>query len=222
MRPGPDPALTRPGRFRVLFVSTGNVCRSPMAERIAEQELASSLGPEARQFGWTSAGTWGHDGAPMEPHARKVLLERGAPIDGFVARELLHEHVVVSDLVLTGSREQYGQVRLFDAHAARRTFPMREFARLARQIRPGSLPGSATSRARILVDRVAELRDRAGVARAGDDIADPYGAPLHVFRLCAQEVAECLSAFVTHVAYVAESGGCDPRFARQHSIARLE
>ncbi|MGQ0845777.1 MAG: arsenate reductase/protein-tyrosine-phosphatase family protein [Sporichthyaceae bacterium] len=184
----------------MLFVSTGNVCRSPLAERIAEQQLTRALGIEADLFRWASAGTWGHDGAPMEPNARTVLHERGAREEGFVARELVHEHVVLADLVLTGSREQCGQVRLFDGHAARRAFSMREFARLARQVRPGSLPGSATARARGLVERVADLRDRAGQSRSSDDIADPYGAPLHVFRLCAQEITECVGTFVAHVA----------------------
>ncbi len=196
----PDHAQSRPGRFRVLFVSTGNVCRSPMAERIAELELSRALGAEANLFRWSSAGTWGHDGAPMEPHARKVLAERGARSEGFVAQELLHEHIALADLILTGSREQCGQVRLFDPHAAHRAFALREFARLSRQVRPDSLIGSATARARTLTDRLADLRDRIGGARPSDDIADPYGAPLHVFRLCAQEITECVSAFASHVA----------------------
>lgn len=194
-----DHGQMRPGRFRVLFVSTGNVCRSPMAERIAEQELARALGPEAGLFRCGSAGTWGHDGAPMEPHARKVLAERGARSENFVARELLHEHIALADLILTGSREQCGQVRLFDPHAAARAFALREFARLAREVRPGSLIGSTTARARILAGRAAELRERTGPARPSDDIADPYGAPLHVFRLCAQEIAECVATFVSHL-----------------------
>lgn len=190
----------RPGRFRVLFVSTGNVCRSPIAERIAEQELSRALGAEAGLFRWSSAGTWGHDGAPMEPYARKVLVERGARDEGFVAQELLHEHITLADLILTGSREQCGQVRLFDPHASRRAFVLREFARLARRVARDHLPGSATARARVLADRVADLRERTGPARSGDDIADPYGAPLHVFRLCAQEIAESLATFVAHIA----------------------
>lgn len=189
----------RPGRFQVLFVSTGNVCRSPMAERIAEREFSKALGGDAPLFRWSSAGTWGHDGAQMEPHARKVLAERGARDEGFVARELLHEHIAVADLILTGSREQCGQVRLFDPHAARRAFALREFARLARQVRPDSLSGSATARARTLAERVADLRERHAPGRTDDDLADPYGAPLHVFRLCAQEIAECLSTLVAHI-----------------------
>jgi protein-tyrosine phosphatase len=170
-----------------------------MAERIAEREFAQASGGDAALFRWTSAGTWGHDGAPMEPHARKVLAERGARDDHFVARELLPEHIATADLILTGSREQCGQVRLFDPHAMQRAFALREFARLARQVRPDSLTGPATARARALVDRVADLRERNGPGRANDDIADPYGAPLHVFRLCAQEITECLSALVAHI-----------------------
>jgi hypothetical protein len=51
-----------------------------------------------------------------------------------------------------------------------------------------------------LVCTLAELRTRLGSAVRSTDIADPYGAPLHVFRLCAEQISECLGAFVGLVA----------------------
>jgi protein-tyrosine phosphatase len=188
------------GRFEVLFVSTGNVCRSPLAERIVEHELDVALGPAAAAFRLASAGTWGHDGAAMEPHARQVLVERGVRHSGFVARELLPEHLVVADLVLTGSAEQRHQVTLLDAHAVARAFTLREFARLAEGMNVSGLPDSAPARARELVARMAARRAQLPAALVEDDIADPYGAPLHVFRLCAEQISECLGAFVGLVA----------------------
>jgi protein-tyrosine phosphatase len=184
------------GRFEVLFVSTGNVCRSPLAERIAERALDVALGDAAGAFRATSAGTWGHDGASMEPHARQVLVERGVRHTGFVARELLPEHLAVADLVLTGSAEQRHQVILLDPHAADRAFTLRGFARLAAGVDIGDLPDSAPARARELVARIAARRERVSAGPADEDIADPYGAPLHVFRLCAEQVSECLAVFV--------------------------
>jgi protein-tyrosine phosphatase len=186
--------------FSVLFVSTGNVCRSPMAERLAERNLTRMLGAAAEAFPLSSAGTWGHDGAPMEQHARTVLTEEGARITGFVARELLPEQIAPADLVLTASAEQRHQVRLTDPQAAERAFTLREFAWLARAV---DLPGDAeapTARARALVDAVTQLRRRLPSAPYAEDIADPYGAPLHVFRVCAAEIVECLTVFVEHVA----------------------
>jgi len=184
------------GRFEILFVSTGNVCRSPLAERLVEQELHAALGDAAGAFRVASAGTWGHDGASMEPHARQVLLERGARHSGFVARELLPEHLAVADLVLTGSVEQRHQVTLLDAHAVARAFTLRELARLARGVDVTALPAAAPARARELVSRIAERREQLHAGPVDDDIADPYGAPLHVFRLCADQISSCLGAFV--------------------------
>jgi protein-tyrosine phosphatase len=188
------------GRFEILFVSTGNVCRSPLAERIVEHELDVALGAGAGAFRVASAGTWGHDGAAMEPHARQVLVERGVRHTGFVARELLPEHLTVADLVLTGSAEQRHQVTLLDAHSVARAFTLREFARLAEDVDTRNLPESAPARARELVARVAARRAQIGAQPVEDDIADPYGAPLHLFRLCAEEISECLDAFVNLVA----------------------
>jgi protein-tyrosine phosphatase len=187
------------GRFEVLFVSTGNVCRSPLAERIAEHELNLALGDAAAGFRMASAGTWGHDGASMEPHARQVLVERGIRDTGFVARELLPEHLAVADLVLTGSAEQRHQVTLLDAHAVGRAFTLREFARLAGAVDTGDLPDPAPARARALVARVAARREHVTTLPVDDDIADPYGAPLHVFRLCAEQISGCLGAFIALV-----------------------
>jgi protein-tyrosine phosphatase len=184
------------GRFETLFVSTGNVCRSPLAERIAEHELALSLGGAAAPFRMASAGTWGHDGASMEPHARQVLAERGIRHTGFVARELLPEHLAVADLVLTGSAEQRHQVTLLDPHAVDRAFTLREFARLAAGVDTRDLPDAAPARARALVARIAARREHVATLPVDDDIADPYGAPLHVFRLCAEQISACLDAFL--------------------------
>jgi len=183
--------------FRILHVSTGNVCRSPITERLTRHALAARLGdPLWGGLIVESAGTWGHDGAAMEPHARQVLIERGARHTGFVARELLPEHLAVADLVLTGSAEQRHQVTLLDAHAVARAFTMREFARLADGLDVTDLPESAPARARAMVARIAARRAHLPAGPVEDDIADPYGAPLHVFRLCADQISGCLNGFV--------------------------
>ena len=187
-------------RFSILFVSTGNICRSPMAERLAERELSRALGTDAAAFRVVSAGTWGHDGAPMEQHARAVLAERGARAGGFVAQELLPEQVAVADLVLTASAEHGHQIRLIDPAAVDRVFTLLEFAALAENL--GVDPGgqSPAGRARALVEAVAAMRNRRSAAVPARDIDDPYGAPLHVFRLCADEISTGLRALVGHVA----------------------
>lgn len=197
-----------PTRFCVLFVSTGNVCRSPLAEGILRAQLAASLGPDARTFRCESAGTWGHVGASMEPHAAEVLRERGADPVGFVAKELSADQVLAADLILAATREHREQVCLLDPYAVGRTFSLREFARFARDVDPATLPvDDPATRARLLVDRVALLRTpRPGPGRLEDDIPDPFGAPLHVFRLCADTIADGLAGLVDSRRPAATSG----------------
>lgn len=197
-----------PALFSVLFVSTGNVCRSPLAEGLLRTQLVTALGAEARTFRCESAGTWGHVGAAMEPHAAEVLRERGADPAGFVARELGADQVLAADLILGATREHREQVRLLDPYAVGRAFSIREFARFARQVDAATLPtGDAATRARGLVDRVALLRTpRPGAGHPDDDIPDPFGAPLHVFRLCAEAIVEGLTALVDQLSPSATSG----------------
>lgn len=187
-----------PALFRILTVSTGNVCRSPMAEAMLRHALTVALGAGARAFRVESAGTWGHDGSPMETPAEQVLRERGVPAAPFTARELAPEHLVVADLVLVATAEHREVVRAVDPYAAPRTYTLAEFARYARMVDPAGLPGGdPVGRARVLLERVAMLRHQRNLRpRPGDDLADPLGAPLHVFRLCGERIAESLDTFV--------------------------
>ncbi len=66
--------------FRILFVCVGNVCRSPLGERL----LAALL--PASDFEVSSAGVGALAGSPMDPEAAVHLEAYGASADGFVAR----------------------------------------------------------------------------------------------------------------------------------------
>ncbi|GAA0633258.1 low molecular weight phosphatase family protein [Sporichthya brevicatena] len=184
------------------------MCRSPLAEKILGAQLRAAIGTDPRVFRCESAGTWGHSGAGMEPHAAAVLAERGIEAGRFVARELNPDQVLEADLILGATREHREQVRLLDPYAGGRTFTIREFARFARRVYPATLPeADPAARARVLVDRVAMLRTpRPGPGRPADDIPDPFGAPLHVFRLCADMLAEGLAALVEHLAPASTAG----------------
>ena len=110
-----------------------------------------------------SAGTWGHEGAPMEEHAAEVLLEHGADPEGFRGRELLDEHVIRADLVLTATRDHRAQVVSMGHSAGLRTFTLKEFTRLVRAIDAATLPDARSGhgvveRANALVQAAAALR----------------------------------------------------------------
>ncbi|WP_030896475.1 low molecular weight phosphatase family protein [Streptomyces virginiae] len=148
--------------FRILHVSTGNVCRSPITERLTRHALSHRLGgPVGGDLIVESAGTWGHEGAPMEANAAAVLADFGADASGFTGRELLDEHVIRADLVLTATRDHRAQVISMGHSAGLRTFTLKEFTRLVRAIDPATLPpldDGMAERARALVRAAAALR----------------------------------------------------------------
>ncbi|WP_093841053.1 protein-tyrosine-phosphatase [Streptomyces aidingensis] len=197
--------------FRILHVSTGNVCRSPMTERLTVRALTERLACSTGLGGLgglgglivESAGTWGHEGAPMEEHAARVLAEYGADPRGFTGRELLDEHVIRADLVLTATRDHRAQVISMGHSAGLRTFTLKEFTRLVRAIDvttlpPAEAPGGVVARARALARAAAALRGWLVAPTAdADEVPDPYGAPFPYFRSIGEEIHAALDPVVT-------------------------
>jgi protein-tyrosine phosphatase len=186
--------------FRILHVSTGNVCRSPITERLTRHFVRERLGILGGGLIVESAGTWGHEGAPMEANAETVLAF-GADASGFTGRELLDEHVIRADLVLTATRDHRAQVISMGHSAGLRTFTLKEFTRLVKAIDPATLPSleeGVVTRARALVRAAAALRGWLLAPNAeADEVYDPYGAPLTFFRSVGDEIHQALDPVVT-------------------------
>jgi protein-tyrosine phosphatase len=196
--------------FSILFVCTGNMCRSPMAERMTRAALARSLGPDAGRFSVYSAGTGTHDGRSMTTESAKVLLAYGASPDGFVSAELTAAHVGAADLVLTATRSHRSEVVTLDPSALRRSFTLTEFARTSAAITAAraesSLPGASLAdlpldpleRSRALVAAAARRRGTIRPARPDeDDIPDPIGRPMEVYEAAGAQIAEAVGVTVT-------------------------
>ncbi len=82
--------------MNVLFVCTGNTCRSPLAEAIARR-IATERGIDL-EVG--SAGTSAWDGSPASDGSLLVGIERGLDLNGHRSRQLTREMVEGSDLVI--------------------------------------------------------------------------------------------------------------------------
>jgi protein-tyrosine phosphatase len=83
---------------RVVFVCWGNICRSPIAERVAEK-MAADQGLTGVQF--TSAATSTEElGAPMDRRAAAVLRERGYRSGDHVAHQIDATEIAAADLVV--------------------------------------------------------------------------------------------------------------------------
>lgn len=83
--------------MRLLFVCTGNTCRSPLAEGIARRLLADR-GAGDVEVG--SAGTSTMDGAVASDGALLVALEHQLDLSAHRTRQLSRELVAEADLIL--------------------------------------------------------------------------------------------------------------------------
>ena len=181
--------------FSVLHVCMGNICRSPMAERLTLVAAGELAGPAATGLLYVhSVGTGGwHAGEPMNPPAARQVRTRGGDPVGFAARRLRGEHLDGSDLILTATGEQAEYVAGLRPDAAGRTFVLGEFGRLLARLEPAGLPASGTDPDAVYARGVALVAavDAAREGRPslpGDDLDDPWGRSDAYFARVADEI----------------------------------
>jgi protein-tyrosine phosphatase len=112
----------------VLFVCTGNVCRSVMAEALMQSRADAA--------GWalaaTSAGLSG-DGASPPRRTIGVMRRRGIDVAKHRSVRLTQEIIDEADLILGSSPEHVWAAAMLNPDAADRAFTLKEFVRLGQQ-----------------------------------------------------------------------------------------
>ncbi|NNG19965.1 low molecular weight phosphotyrosine protein phosphatase [Naumannella sp. ID2617S] len=95
--------------IRVVFVCWGNICRSPMAERVAEG-YAQRHGIAGVEF--SSAGVSAEElGNPIDPRATRVLEDHGYRADRHRAHRITAEEIDAADLVVSMEDLHTGRMR---------------------------------------------------------------------------------------------------------------
>ncbi|WP_209717741.1 hypothetical protein [Marmoricola sp. OAE513] len=169
--------------FSVLFVCIGNVCRSPVGERLLAARLPTD------RFTVSSAGVGAMVGYAMSKYAAAELVGYGGDPKGFAARQLTPDLIEGADLILTATRDLRSQVLSESPGALRRTFTILEFAALTGM-------NDATSPAEV-VKWAGAHRSAAGSVE--QDVPDPFrrGPEMHAAAAAAihdavQQIAEGL------------------------------
>jgi protein-tyrosine phosphatase len=198
--------VTRVPPFTILHVCVGNICRSPMAERLLMFALRGQVGDRVDELYLShgaGTGSW-HIGQPMNPPAARQVRQRGGDPSGFQARQVNGALIDSSDLILCATAEQVERVLELRPSAEHRTFVLGEFGRLLAEVdlaalpRRDETPASAHARGVALVAAVDAARggDPAGdgrrparkPSRRADNLADPWGMADREFARVADQI----------------------------------
>ncbi len=157
--------------LRILFVCTGNTCRSPMAEGLCRSFLGHFRLQQDVEV--ASAGLNAMAGGPASREAVAIMREKGIDLSGHETACLTAEKVRWANLILT--MDEHQRERLLEKYpeAAGRAFVLKEY---------------------VAVPEADAAPAAHGTRRPGRyDITDPFGQSTEVYRRCAMELASAVA-----------------------------
>lgn len=169
----------------ILFVCTGNICRSPLGELLAKRYLASS------SIQISSAGTHGLPSHPIDPSSERLLARAGIDSHTFRSKRLTAEMALSADLIFCFEKVQRQEIALLAPSMSKRIFLLGDFANIA-----AYCARSNTVRGLTVADRLESVIATAplvqGLLPPAHDIEDPHRKSFEVFEHAAEQTNDAL------------------------------
>lgn len=195
--------------MHIMFVCTGNICRSPMGELLMSRYLANTT------VQVTSAGTRGLPMHQIDPSSARLMDSVGIDSSGFRSRRLTREMAESADLILCFEAAQRKEIVTIAPMAVRYTFMLDDFANMCRYSAEHGLVKGLTIQERLqsVIDSSSFIRP---LIAAPKDIADPHGREFAKFRQVAEETNRALRTILTSMRkhYRVEPAPVRPQIAR--------
>ena len=145
--------------MNILYVCTGNTCRSAMAECITEYQAKLHNVP----VDVSSAGISAFPGQAASENAIKVMSEYGLVLRNHISRQISEKMLSEADLILTMTKAQKGTLIS--------NFP-------------------------VYKEKIFTLTEYVGDS---NDILDPFGSDIIVYRECAMQLTEAVMKLLSKV-----------------------
>lgn len=166
-----------------LFVCTGNICRSPLADAFMSDRSERLLDGAVRvQSAGVSAGQY------LSPDAVRAAKERGVDAGDLRPTQLTADMLRGADLVVTMTGDHSEEVLDVAPEVAEKTFTLKELSRLLTRMR-ASVPSSERASVLARIGEAHRLRAASSAtASHAQDVRDPLGLPMDTYREVAAEI----------------------------------
>ena len=204
------------GLYRVCFVCTGNICRSPMAEWVLRAHLAEAGLSDVVEVDSAGTGDW-HVGDGADPRTVRVLARHGYP-SRHVARQFQPAELLRRDLVIAWDHGHLRTLRRWAGSLSEdwgTTGGGRTGSGNTDSGRSGSTASGARSCDPVKVGSAAELSQPAELRllrefdpAAGPDrldVPDPYYGSLAGFEECLAMVQDAMPGLLSHIGLALET-----------------